>query len=213
MVDEAVYAEVRLRHPHPCQIASISESGTTVRRASRTAVRDEEGRIVEEVEVEEVPDDVEPTPVAVDEPNGVFRFKRPVGQGCACERVEHRGCPIRSSHADSGELFMTFYAEEIGTVREIIADLKEVTEGVDLQRLYQTGDETDGGGGLVYIDSGLFTERQREVLEAAHDMGYFDYPKGANAGAVAAELGITTATLVEHLSAAQSKLLDAVLDA
>jgi predicted DNA binding protein len=43
-------------------------------------------------------------------------------------------------------------------------------------------------------------------------MGYFEHPKGANAGEVAEALAITTATFSEHLSAAQSKLFDAILD-
>jgi hypothetical protein len=51
------------------------------------------------------------------------------------------------------------------------------------------------------------------VLETAHRMGYFDHPKGADAGDVADELGISRSTLAEHLSTAQSKLFDAILDA
>lgn len=55
------------------------------------------------------------------------------------------------------------------------------------------------------------TDRQREVLESAHGMGYFDHPKGANAGEVAAELGVSRSTFAEHLAAAQSKVLESIL--
>jgi hypothetical protein len=44
-------------------------------------------------------------------------------------------------------------------------------------------------------------------------MGYFEHPRTANAGEVADELDISRSTFAEHLAAAQSKLLDAVLDA
>jgi len=44
-------------------------------------------------------------------------------------------------------------------------------------------------------------------------MDCFDHPKGANAGEVADALDISRSTFAEHLSAAQSKLFDAVLDA
>jgi len=44
-------------------------------------------------------------------------------------------------------------------------------------------------------------------------MGYFDYPKGANATDVAEELGVARSTFTEHLAAAQTKLMDAILEA
>jgi predicted DNA binding protein len=55
------------------------------------------------------------------------------------------------------------------------------------------------------------TDRQREVLRTAHEMGYFEYPRGANAGEVATALDIEPSTFTEHLNAAQSKLLDELL--
>jgi hypothetical protein len=50
------------------------------------------------------------------------------------------------------------------------------------------------------------------VLETAHRLGYFERPKGANAGEVADALDISRSTFTEHLAAAQTKLLDAILD-
>lgn len=55
------------------------------------------------------------------------------------------------------------------------------------------------------------TDRQREVLELAHELGYFDHPKRANKGDVAAELGVTTSTVSEHLSMTQRKLMESIL--
>lgn len=68
------------------------------------------------------------------------------------------------------------------------------------------------GRNFVVVDRGTLTDRQREVLETAHRMGYFEHPKRTNAGEVAAELGITTSTLTGHLSAAQRMLLGVILD-
>jgi hypothetical protein len=64
----------------------------------------------------------------------------------------------------------------------------------------------------VPVDLERLTDRQREVVETAYRMGYFEYPRETNASGVAAELGIEPSTLAEHLAAAQSKLLGAVLD-
>ena len=64
----------------------------------------------------------------------------------------------------------------------------------------------------MIVDRGVLTDRQREVLRVAFEMGYFERPRETNAEAVAAALGIAPSTLAEHLAAAQSKLTDAVLN-
>jgi len=56
------------------------------------------------------------------------------------------------------------------------------------------------------------TERQHEVLEAAFEAGYYDWPRGCSGEAVAAELGITSPTFSEHIHAAERKLLTMVFE-
>lgn len=206
---ENVFAEVKIRDPSLCQVATTSESTTAVTSVSRTGLANHEGYVTEHLEMADVPPDANIPAKPVDEANGVFSLHRPSGQGCACELIERHGSPIHTIYADDGQLSLTFYAEDLQTVRQAIADLKDVSDGIHLKRLYQSDDESSRD--LVYIDRGLFTERQREVLRTAHEMGYFAHPKESNAGEVAASLDIATTTFVEHLSTAQSKLLDHLL--
>jgi len=49
------------------------------------------------------------------------------------------------------------------------------------------------------------------VLETAYRMGYFEYPRSANATEVAEALGVGLSTLAERLAAAQGRLLDELL--
>ncbi|MDF9744014.1 helix-turn-helix domain-containing protein [Natrinema salsiterrestre] len=56
------------------------------------------------------------------------------------------------------------------------------------------------------------TERQREVLEAALEAGYYEWPRDCSGEAVAAELGITSPTFSEHIHAAERKLLTMVFE-
>lgn len=51
------------------------------------------------------------------------------------------------------------------------------------------------------------TRRQYEVLEAAFVNGYFAWPRETNSEALACELGISTATLSQHLRIAERKVL------
>ncbi|WP_227353504.1 helix-turn-helix domain-containing protein [Haladaptatus salinisoli] len=52
------------------------------------------------------------------------------------------------------------------------------------------------------------SERQREVFEYARERDYYERPRGISAADLAAELGISKATVLEHLRKAESKLLD-----
>ena len=54
---------------------------------------------------------------------------------------------------------------------------------------------------------GELTEKQAAVLEAAYHAGYFEWPRGSTAEALADAMGITSPTLHNHLRRAQQKLL------
>jgi predicted DNA binding protein len=51
------------------------------------------------------------------------------------------------------------------------------------------------------------TDRQREVLQTAFEMGYYEWPRDCMGQDVADELGITSATFSEHVFAAERKIL------
>lgn len=54
--------------------------------------------------------------------------------------------------------------------------------------------------------------RQEEVLQAALDAGYFDWPREIDAKSLAGRLGIAHSTLLEHLRKAEKKLLKDALN-
>ncbi|MFC7173846.1 helix-turn-helix domain-containing protein [Haloplanus litoreus] len=156
--------------------------------------------------------DPELTPVFTYGTKTVYRFTRSRDQGCPCELVEAFDCPIVDVHARGGMLYLVFHAADMAELRSIITALRAEYPTVDIRRLLQSqGDPAEND--LVFLDRGRLTARQREVLERAHEMGYFEHPKGANAGEVADSLDISRSTFSEHLSAAQTKLLDAILEA
>ena len=51
------------------------------------------------------------------------------------------------------------------------------------------------------------TERQREILQTAFEMGYYEWPRSCTGQDVANEFGITAATFSEHIFAAERKIL------
>ncbi|MFB6196541.1 MAG: helix-turn-helix domain-containing protein [Haloplanus sp.] len=141
----------------------------------------------------------------------VYRFERPREQGCPCDCIEQFDCPVVDVHTRDGMLYLVFHAADMTELQTVITTLREQYPSVDIRRLLRSrGDRGDHD--LVFVDRGLLTERQREVLRTAHRMGYFDHPKGANAGEVSDALDISRSTFTEHLAAAQTKLLNAVLE-
>ncbi len=141
----------------------------------------------------------------------MYRFSRERGRGCPCESIETFDCPVVDLHARDGDLYLVFHAIDMENLQNVITTLQKRYPTVDVQRLLRSEHHPQEDH-LVFLDRSRLTDRQREVLEMAHEMGYFEHPKGANAGEVADALDITTTTFSEHLSIAQSKLLDAILD-
>ncbi|WP_415381253.1 bacterio-opsin activator domain-containing protein [Halosimplex sp. TS25] len=57
------------------------------------------------------------------------------------------------------------------------------------------------------------TDRQREVLRAAFEAGYYEWPRETTGQEVAEQLGITSATFSQHVHTAERKLFAAMFDA
>lgn len=75
---------------------------------------------------------------------------------------------------------------------------------VSVRRLFRSTAETDPATAL--------TDRQRTALRTAHEMGYFDVPRGASLAAVAEELGISASSASERLRRAHGRLVETVID-
>ncbi|SFC24782.1 HTH DNA binding domain [Halobiforma haloterrestris] len=69
-----------------------------------------------------------------------------------------------------------------------------------LRRLTRDGEPEPPGDGL--------TDRQREALRTAYELGYFDIPRDASLEDVAAELGISASSVSERLRRAQTQLIE-----
>lgn len=209
---DGIRAEIRLPDLTECPIAQVSADGEECFNVSKRVAPDS-GQVTEEFATERELDleDTQFEPVFSYGQESVYRFERRFGKDCACELVESHDAPIVDIEAVDGDLSVVFHAPSMEDLRGAVTALREAYDEVDVTRLVSSR-EDDGSEDLVFVDRGVLTDRQREVLETAHGMGYFDHPKGANAGEVADALEITTSTFTEHLAAAQSKLLDAILE-
>jgi hypothetical protein len=212
-----IRAEVKIDSPSECPVAQVAEStdGSSY-SISKSVDPGEPSTVTEEFMLEsdassvDLPDE-EMQQVFTYGEKDVYRFRRPGGRGCPCERIEEFGCPVVDVYTRAGELYLVFHAPDMAGLQDVITRLREAYPNLDVQRLLRSDhDQTEQR--LVFVDRSSLTARQQEVLETAHRMGYFEHPKQSNAGEVADALGITTSTFTEHLSAAQRKLLGAIVE-
>lgn len=90
----------------------------------------------------------------------------------------------------------------IGTQEEIgqtVATAGEAGLNVLLERL------TDYRGPTSHLDS--LTDRQREIVQTAYSMGYYEVPREASTDEIAQEVDLDPSTVAEHLQRAERNLL------
>ena len=207
-MSEGLRVELAIDSPEACPVADVSERvDGSVTNVTRSTGGD---AVVEEFSAPagtEVGESVEP--LFEDGSEARYRFRRDPDQDCFCDAVETFDCAVSDIQAEDGQVIATAHVDDAAQVRAVVEELRDAFGDVALRSLHQHGDGALGDA--VVVDRGQLTDRQREVLDTAHEMGYFDYPKGANAGEVAEALDISVSTLAEHLAAAQTKLLDDVL--
>ncbi|WP_254545921.1 helix-turn-helix domain-containing protein [Halomarina pelagica] len=93
------------------------------------------------------------------------------------------------------------------TVRRLLEEIREERDAEITVTGVTRADRTGGTGGTGGLPLDRLSRRQREVFRLARDRGYYAWPRRASAGELAAELGITTSTLHEHLRKIEAKLL------
>ncbi|MCU4925380.1 helix-turn-helix domain-containing protein [Halobacteria archaeon AArc-dxtr1] len=213
-----IRAEVRIADPPDCPVVDAAAAAGGRARSVATSVNpDTPERVTAEflletdTPFEELDLDPALSPVFAYGSSTAIRFERQLDSGCPCEAIERFDCPITDVRAEGSTLHLTFHAPNMERLRSILGELADRYTSFDVERLLHSQQEHGGETG-VFVDRSQLTDRQREVLQTAHRMGYFERPKRANAGEVADALDISGSTVAEHLAAAQTKLFDAILD-
>ncbi|MFC4990077.1 MULTISPECIES: helix-turn-helix domain-containing protein [Saliphagus] len=127
------------------------------------------------------------------------RFRAPPAVGQLRERLTRGSLVVL--------LPATFRAEGVElTVVGPPSELSDAFEGLP-ERLSATVLEVGTyRGGRLHRGSSL-TDRQREVLTAAYELGYYERPRRASQEAIAAELGLAPSTVGEHLRKGERRLI------
>ncbi|PSQ18909.1 DNA-binding protein [Halobacteriales archaeon QS_8_69_26] len=90
--------------------------------------------------------------------------------------------------------------DAVGSAVEALPDAVEV----DVREIGRLGFEADSAVAEL-------TDRQREVLHAAMEMGYYETPRGTTHEAIAERLGVAPSTVSEHIKRAETRIIRRVL--
>lgn len=113
-------------------------------------------------------------------------------------------------------IFPITYDEETGITLEIIGRESDVQHGFDAlpeeirrQALIERVDEYSP---MTPDVVSVLTDRQREVLDAAAAVGYYDVPRRGTAADVAAVVGCAASTASEHLRKIEARILSTLAE-
>lgn len=128
------------------------------------------------------------------------------------ERLAELGAVLRSVHIESGSGRATVELPVSGDVRTFVERVLSAYPETELigrrerTRRLQTPHEFQS-----LIEERL-TDRQQEALQTAYYGGFFEWPRDATGEDVAATLGVSQPTFLQHLRTAERKLLSAFFD-
>jgi PAS domain S-box-containing protein len=149
------------------------------------------------------------------------RVVRETDDGCLLEATKTEsgaeammdvGATIRTATADDGVGTLVVEAPPSANVREVVDHYAARNPE---SRLVAKRERDRSAGTTAAVRERLderLTDKQESALTAAYYAGYYDWPRGSTAQELADSLGVASATLHQHLRAAERKLLAAVLD-
>ena len=207
-----IQAKVEFDTPDICPIVELSAAAeTTIDSVSTNVCSTDCTESVTEFSMDSDGDfEVDVTPIFSHGSADRYRLTHDDGMDCPCEYLGQFGCPVARYVARNGTLTIVFHAADYDQLQELIAGLRDQFPDVDLKRFVQspTGEQAEDS---VSVNRSKLTHRQLEILETAYEKGYFDRPRQSNATEIAAELDINPSTFREHLTAAESKILEELL--
>ena len=212
---DGVRTELAVRGLDACPVASVSEhhdgpvTGVNWTRAGGDHT--EEFRVHDPEAVDHATEIPEASSVIDLGDERVYRYARPTDVDCACSIIESLSVPVADARAEDGTLYVTLHLPDLERLRDVVSALDGVAERVAVLYLIHDSGRNEAAPNRTLVDRGRLTDRQREVLRTAHEMGYFERPREANAATVADALDIASSTFAEHLAVAQRKLLEEVL--
>jgi len=122
------------------------------------------------------------------------------------------GATTETATAERGEGRLVVEAPRTVDVREIVDAYREYNPESELVAKREVNRPVRTAEELRQAVEERLTERQKSVIETAYAAGYYDWPRSSTAEEIADSMGVSSATLHQHLRRAQKELLAVFLE-
>ena len=132
--------------------------------------------------------------------------KTEITSECFCPIFFEYDCMPKIAAVTDDAVVIRAFLPDRDCLSALIDDLREATDDLSLRRLTRV-DSVDGDrSNRVTLDLSTLTETERETAAMAVSSGYYETPREASIGELAAELDITKSAMSQRLSSIESKL-------
>jgi len=133
-----------------------------------------------------------------------------IGEHCICPAFQEVECAAEIEGFHDGALVVGVTVPRRGALRDLVAALRDRAATVHLEQVLplDVGDE----GRELRIDAEAITEKQREAIATAVELGYYERPREADLDAVAARLDVSRSAASQRLNAAETTLIHRLVE-
>lgn len=146
------------------------------------------------------------------EEGGLFEFQ--VGTSCPAVTLAELGAHPKGVHSSDGDGRIVAEIPPQNDPPEVIKTFLDEVPEAELtgKRAKDSVTPLFTPEAIQQVLHSQLTDRQLELLEAAFEAGYYDWPRRCTGEDLAAEFGISSATFSEHIHTAERKLLTVLFD-
>lgn len=128
---------------------------------------------------------------------------------CICRTLGRFECVFDVDRVRDGSLVVELVVPDRSMLSRIVDALDETDATVRLCRLSHISEEADA---RFEIDATEITEKQREAVELAVELGYYDRPRKASLSDLADELDISKSAVSQRLTAVELTLIHSLVE-
>lgn len=144
--------------------------------------------------------------VTVEESNGSeHRYvSERMEDDCICSTLSQFDCVFDIEGTTDGSLLVYLVVEDRELVSRVVGALERRGTTVRLRRLSHLPTDEDA---TLEIDAANVTEKQREAVDLAVELGYYGRPRDATLEDLADELGVSKSAVSQRLNAVEMTLI------
>ena len=142
--------------------------------------------------------------------DGIAVYSSSVDDACTCSTVCGPGFSPVDLLVEDGSLVVRAYVDSRDHLTDVVETLRESEDDWRLRRLTtpERNRVADGSLAEQLFEDLTVTEKQREAVRAAVEMGYYAEPREASLSDLASRLGVSRSALSQRLNAVESKLIE-----